>query len=68
MLFTSLKVLKNYNSLRKSKSGALEMDELGKLIIGVILFIILIYIVSVMIGGEIGSQKDEVTDVFSNIG
>jgi len=44
------------------------MDELGKLIIGVILFIILIYIVSVMIGGEIGSQKDEVTDVFSNIG
>lgn len=66
MLFTSLKCLKN--TFSKNKKGALEMDELGKLIIGVILFIILIYIVSVLIGGEIGSQKDEVTDVFSNIG
>jgi hypothetical protein len=65
-MLLSLKVIKN--SFYNSKKGALEMDELGKLIIGLILFIILIYIVSLMIGGEIGAQKEEVTDVFSSIG
>jgi hypothetical protein len=68
MIITSLRVLKDYNSLRRNKKGALEMDELGKLILGLILFIILIYIVSIIIGGEIGAQKDDVTDVFSSIG
>jgi hypothetical protein len=38
MIITSLRVLKDYNSLRKNKKGALEMDELGKLILGLILF------------------------------
>jgi hypothetical protein len=66
MLFTSLKVLKN--SFCISKKGAIELDELGKLIIGLVLFIILIYIVSVLVGGEIGSQKEEVTGVFSSLG
>ncbi len=66
MIITSLKCLKNCFS--KNKKGGIEMDELGKLIIGLVLFIILIYIVSVLIGGELGSQKGEVTDVFSSIG
>jgi hypothetical protein len=66
MIITSLKVLKNSFSI--SKKGAIEMDELGKLIIGLVLFLVLIYIVSVMIGGEVGSQQEEVEDIFSNIG
>lgn len=65
-MLLSLKILKS--SIYNSKKGAIEMDELGKLIIGLVLFLLLIYIVSVLIGGEIGAQKDEVSDVFSNLG
>lgn len=53
--------------LIRNKKGDLELDQLGKLIIGVILFIILIYIVTVVIGGEIGNQTGEVGDVIGGL-
>jgi len=54
--------------LRKAKNGDIEFDQLGMLILGLILFIILIYIVTVVIGGEMGNQTTEVKDVLTNIG
>ena len=58
----SIIIIKN-NFFKKNKSGALELDELGKLIIGVILFIILIYIVTVVIGGEFTAPKEDIGDL-----
>ncbi|NQZ84742.1 MAG: hypothetical protein HRU03_03405 [Nanoarchaeales archaeon] len=68
MIITSLKVLKDYNCLKKNKCGAIEMDELGRLIIGLVFFIVLIYIVTVIIGGDIKSQEEDIGDVFSTLG
>lgn len=51
-----------------SKKGSIELDQLGKLIIGLVLFLILIYIVTVILGGELGSQGTEIKDVVTNIG
>ncbi len=68
MIVKSVLCFKNYFNLKNSKKVGIEMDELGKLIVGLVLFIVLIYIVSVMIGGELSAQKDDVTDVFSTIG
>ena len=48
----------------QDKKGAIEMDELAKLIIGIILLIILIVIVTVVIRGELGFQADEIKSVF----
>ena len=52
---------------RRNNKGGIELDELGKLIIGVIIFIILIYIVTIVIGGEMSSGTEEVGDVFNSI-
>ena len=54
--------------LRKAKNGDIEFDQLGMLILGLILFIILIYIVTVVIGGEMGNQTTDVKDVLTNFG
>ena len=48
----------------QNKSGALEFDELGKLIIGLILLIILIIIVTVVIRGELLIQGEEAKSIF----
>lgn len=52
---------------RRNNKGGIELDELGKLILGVIIFIILIYIVTIVIGGEMSSGQEEVGDVFNAI-
>ena len=48
----------------EDKKGAIEMDELAKLIIGIILLIILIVIVTVVIRGELGIQGEEIKEIF----
>ena len=50
--------------INQDKKGAIEMDELAKLIIGIILLIILIVIVTVIIRGELGIQGDEIKEIF----
>lgn len=50
--------------LIKSNKGSLELDELGKVIIGLTLLIILIVIVTVVIGPEFGNQGDKVDSIF----
>ena len=52
-------------NLIKFRKGALEMDQLGKLLIGLIVLIILIVIVTVVIGGEFGSQGKGIADAFN---
>lgn len=48
----------------KNKKAALEMDQLGKLLIGLALLIVLIVIVTVYVGGEFSNQSDKVSSVF----
>lgn len=50
--------------LSRNKKGDLELDELGKLILGGILLLLLIYIITVFLKGEFGSQKDDVKSIF----
>ena len=50
--------------INQDKKGAIEFDELAKLIIGIILLIILIVIVTVVIRGEFVIQADEIKEIF----
>ena len=59
--------LKN-KSLLKDKRGDLELDELGKVILGLIVLLILIVIVTVVIRGEFSSQEDKVEGMFDIFG
>jgi t-SNARE complex subunit (syntaxin) len=54
--------------LQKQKKADLELDELGKLIIGLVLLIVLIVIVTVVIKTELFNSGDKVLDVFSIFG
>jgi hypothetical protein len=49
----------------KCKRGDLEFDELGKLILGLVLLVVLIIVVSVVIKGELWKGADRLRDVFS---
>ena len=49
----------------KNRNGDIELDQLGKLILGLIFFILLIYIVSVVIRGELEDQGDGLLDAFN---
>lgn len=51
--------------LSKSKKGDLELDELGKLILGGILLLILIFIVAYVIKGEFGEQDGNIKGIFN---
>ncbi len=48
----------------KNKKGDLEIDEIGKLIIGLVLLIVLIAIVTIYIGGDLSDQSDSVVGAF----
>lgn len=48
-----------------NKRGDIEMDQVGYIILGVILLLILIYIITQVIGGEYDSQEEKVKDIFS---
>lgn len=48
----------------KNKKAALEMDQLGKLLIGLALLIVLIVIITVYINGEFSNQSDKVSTAF----
>lgn len=50
--------------LLKEKKGDLELDQLGKLIIGLVIFLILLYFVAVFLGGKITDQEDDITGIF----
>lgn len=54
--------------LLKEKKGDLELDQLGKLIIGLVIFLILLYFVSIFLGGKISDQEDEITGIFKAFG
>ncbi len=49
----------------RNKKGDLELDEIGKLILGGLLLLILIYIVGYVIKGEFSDQGDKVVGIFS---
>ena len=49
----------------KNRKADIELDELGKVILGVILLIILIVIVTVVIKGEFSEQTDGIKGMFS---
>ncbi len=53
------------NKLLKNKTGDLELDEIGKIILGLIVLVILIVIITVVIKGELFSQGERVKDIFS---
>lgn len=50
--------------LIKNKKADIELDQLGKLIIGIIVFIILLYFVSVFIGGKITQEDEAISGIF----
>jgi len=50
--------------LRKNNKGDLEIDELGKLILGLILLLVLIVIVTVYINGEFINQEEGLGSIF----
>lgn len=50
---------------KRNSKGDLELDELGKLLIGLVLLIVLVVIVTVYIGGEFGNQGDKIKDAFN---
>ena len=49
----------------KNKKGDIEWDEIGKVIIALVVLIIIIYIVTVVIRGEFGNQSDKIKDGFN---
>lgn len=49
----------------KCKKGDLEFDELGKLILGLILLLVLIVIVTVVIKGELWKGGEKLKDIFT---
>lgn len=51
--------------LKKNKKGDLELDELGKIILGVIFLVVLIVIITVAIRGELFSQGEKIKDIFN---
>lgn len=51
----------------KNRKADLELDELGKLILGLILLVVLIVIVTVYIRGEFSNQGDSVKGVFETL-
>ena len=51
--------------IKNFKKAALEMDQLGKLIIGLVILIILIIIVSVVIGGKLDDQGSSISKIFN---
>jgi len=53
--------------LKYNKKGDLELDELGKLILGIILLIILIAIIW-YISSDMSDQGNNVKTVFNNLG
>ncbi len=55
---------RNRVSLLKHKKGDLEIDEIGKVIIGLILLIILIVVITVVIRGEFSNQGSQIKDIF----
>ncbi|MCA9460233.1 MAG: hypothetical protein KC550_06820 [Nanoarchaeota archaeon] len=67
-MFDGLKFyLENKNGrvfLSRNKKGDLELDELGKLILGGILLLILIFIVAYVIKGEFGNQEGNLKGIF----
>ena len=56
--------LKN-RKLLKDKRGDIELDQLGKLIIALVFLLVLIFIVTLVIGGEFGNQEEEIEGVFN---
>lgn len=50
--------------MTNSKKGAIEIDELIKLLIAVIVLIIVIVLVTVTIKGELFSQGERAMDIF----
>lgn len=51
--------------LLRDKRGDIELDQLGKLVIALVFLLVLIFIVTIIIGGEFGNQEDEIEGVFS---
>jgi len=52
----------------KNRKGDLELDQLGKIILGLILLIVLIVIITVVIRGEFSNQGDKLRNTLSNFG
>ena len=48
----------------KNKIASIEMDQVGYIILGLVLLLVLIYIVTVVLGGEIDDQGEKVSGIF----
>ena len=49
----------------KDKTADVELDELAKIILGLVLLLVLIYIVTIVINGELSNQVQRVKDIFN---
>lgn len=48
----------------KNKSGWILTDQIGYIILALILIVILMYIIGILLGGEINDQGEKVKGVF----
>jgi len=55
------------NIINKTKKAELTTEQLGKIILVVIGLLILIYIVTVVLKGDISSQTETTKNVFSGL-
>lgn len=70
-MFEGLKLYLKYHKgvpgFRRNKKGAIEFDELGKLIIGIVFIIVLLTIVGIIIKDRLFDQGDRVKEGFTLI-
>jgi len=52
----------------RNKKGEVTWDEIAKVVLALVALVILIYIVTQVIGGELGNQSNIVKDGFKNMG
>lgn len=67
MLSSLIFVIKNRKSLKNDKTGDLELDQIGKLIIALVLLVVLIMIITFVISGGFSDQEEEIGNVFTNM-
>lgn len=53
------------NKILKNKIAALELDEIGKLILGLALLVVLLVVVFGAITGELSNQVERIKNIFN---
>lgn len=55
-------------TLFRDKKGDLEWDQIGKILIALVALIILIYVITQVIGGELDTQGGKIADSVNFLG